>query len=122
MAKVLYVEDYQLHRDMLAEMLALGGFEVDVAADGLEGVAKAQAWRPDVILTDLQMPRMNGFQAIKKLRSLEETAKIPIISLSAKIGELYKQQALAAGANEHLTKPVNPAQLILTINAYLSKD
>jgi CheY-like chemotaxis protein len=64
---------------------------------------------------------MNGFQAIKKLRSLEETAHIPIISLSAKVGEQHEQRALAAGANTHLTKPVDPIQLISIINTYLAK-
>ena len=119
MTKVLYLEDYPLQREMIAQLLELGGYEVAVAADGLEGVAKAQAWRPDIILTDLQMPRMDGFQAIKKLRSLKETAQIPIISLSAMIGNGYKERALAAGADVHLTKPVDLTRLLSTIKAYL---
>ena len=119
MSKVLYVEDHPAQRDILAQMLELNGFEVDVASDGLEGVEKARSWLPDLILMDLRMPRMDGFEAIKTIRSYEETKQIPIIAISAWASAKHKERALSAGANEHFTKPVDLSRLLNTIGRYL---
>ena len=83
MAKVLYIEDHPAQRDILAQMLELNGFQVAVASDGLEGVEKVRSWHPDLILMDLRMPRMDGFEAIRIIRSEQETTNIPIIAISA---------------------------------------
>jgi CheY-like chemotaxis protein len=121
-SKVLYIEDHPAQRDILAQMLELNGFEVSVASDGVEGVEKTRAWLPDLILMDLRMPRMDGFEAIKIIRSEEETAHIPIIAISAWASAKHKERALAAGANEHFTKPVDLNRLLTTIGRYLKND
>ncbi len=122
MAKILYVEDHPAQRDIMAQMLELGGFEVDVASDGVEGVEKATTWLPDIILMDLRMPRMDGFEAIEKIRADERTANTPIIAISAWASGKHKKRALDAGANEHFTKPVDLNRLMTTINTYLQED
>ncbi len=119
MSKVLYVEDHPAQRDILAQMLELNGFEVAVAGDGLEGVEKARAWLPDLILMDLRMPKMDGFEAIKVIRTDENTHSIPIIAISAWASAKHKERAIEAGANEHFTKPVDLNRLLTTINRYL---
>ena len=119
MSKVLYVEDHPAQRDILAQMLELNGFEVDVASDGLEGVEKARSWLPDLILMDLRMPKMDGFEAIKVVRSEETTKDIPIIAISAWASAKHKERAMESGANEHFTKPVDLNRLLTTINRYL---
>ena len=119
MSKVLYIEDHPAQRDILAQMLELNGFEVAVASDGIEGVDKARDWLPDLILMDLRMPRMDGFEAIKILRSEDQTSIIPIIAISAWASAKHKERALAAGANEHFTKPVDLNRLLTTIGRYL---
>ncbi len=119
MSKVLYIEDHPAQRDILAQMLELNGFEVAVASDGVEGVDKARDWLPDLILMDLRMPRMDGFEAIKILRSEDSTSIIPIIAISAWASAKHKERALAAGANEHFTKPVDLNRLLTTIGRYL---
>ena len=119
MSKVLYIEDHPAQRDILAQMLELNGFEVAVASDGVEGVDKARDWLPDLILMDLRMPRMDGFEAIKILRSEDRTSIIPIIAISAWASAKHKERALAAGANEHFTKPVDLNRLLTTIGRYL---
>ena len=121
MAKILYVEDHPAQRDIMAQMLELGGFEVDVASDGQEGVDKAVSWLPDIILMDLRMPRMDGFEAIQHIRKNDDTATTPIIAISAWASGKHKKRAMDAGANEHFTKPVDLNRLMATINTYLRK-
>ena len=122
MSKVLYVEDHPAQRDILAQMLELNGFEVAVASDGLEGVEKARTWLPDLILMDLRMPKMDGFEAIKVIRAEDNTNQIPIIAISAWASAKHKERALAAGANEHFTKPVDLNRLLTTISRYLKDE
>ncbi len=119
MAKILYVEDHPAQRDILAQMLELGGFEVETAADGQEGVEKAIAWQPDVILMDLRMPRMDGFEAIELIRKNETTAKTPIIAISAWASGKHRKRAMDVGATEHFTKPVDLNRLINTVKTYI---
>jgi CheY-like chemotaxis protein len=119
--KILYVEDHPAQRDIMAQMLELSGYEVAAACDGVDGVEQAHSWRPDLILMDLRMPRMDGFEAIKVLRSDPETADIPIIAISAWASAKHKERALDAGADEHFTKPVDLNRLLETINRYLNQ-
>ncbi len=100
-------------------MLEFNGFEVMVASDGAEGVDKAIEWLPDLILMDLRMPKMDGFEAIKVLRSDERTQTIPIIAISAWASAKHKERALELGANEHCTKPVDPHRLLESVEHYL---
>lgn len=119
MSKILYVEDHPAQRDIMAQMLELSGYQVGVAIDGVDGVEQTRTWQPDLILMDLRMPRMDGFEAIKILRSDPETADIPIIAISAWASAKHKERALDAGADEHFTKPVDLSRLLETISRYL---
>ncbi|MFQ5577605.1 MAG: response regulator [Anaerolineae bacterium] len=122
MAKILYVEDHPAQRDIMAQMLELGGFDVEVASNGEEGVEKALSWLPDIILMDLRMPRMDGFEAIEIIRANEATAKTPIVAISAWASGKHKKRALDAGASEHFTKPVDLNRLMITIKEYLQNN
>jgi CheY-like chemotaxis protein len=115
----LYIEDHPAQRDIMAQMLELSGYDVAVACDGIEGLENARAWRPDLILMDLRMPRMDGFDAIRELRKDPDTAAIPIIAISAWASAKHKERAMEAGADEHFTKPVDLARLLDTINRFL---
>lgn len=121
-AKILYVEDHPAQRDIMAQMLELGGFDVEVASNGEEGVEKALSWLPDIILMDLRMPRMDGFEAIEIIRANEATAKTPIVAISAWASGKHKKRALDAGASEHFTKPVDLNRLMITIKEYLQNN
>ena len=122
MSKILYIEDHPAQRDIMAQMLELSGYEVAVASDGLEGVERARSWGPDLILMDLRMPRMDGFEAIRELRKDPDTADVPIIAISAWASAKHKVRAMEAGANDHFTKPVDLSRLLETINRFLSKQ
>jgi two-component system cell cycle response regulator DivK len=121
-SKILYIEDHPAQRDIMAQMLELSGYEVAVASDGLEGVERARSWGPDLILMDLRMPRMDGFEAIRELRKDPDTADVPIIAISAWASAKHKDRAMEAGANDHFTKPVDLSRLLETINRFLNKQ
>jgi CheY-like chemotaxis protein len=120
--KILYVEDHPAQRDIMAQMLELSGYEVAVACDGIDGVEQARSWGPDLILMDLRMPRMDGFEAIKELRKDATTADMPIIAISAWASAKHKERAIEAGANEHFTKPVDLSRLLETIGRLLGRQ
>lgn len=122
MSRILYIEDHPAQRDIMAQMLELSGYEVTVASDGLEGVDQARSSGPDLILMDLRMPRMDGFEAIRELRKDPNTADIPIIAISAWASAKHKERAVEAGANEHFTKPVDLPRLLETINRFLNEQ
>lgn len=122
MYHILYVEDHLAQRDIMVQLLELSGYEVESADDGVDGVELAHSWNPDIILMDLRMPRMDGFEAIEVLRSDPTTAEIPIIAISAWASAKHKERAIDAGADEHFTKPVDLSQLLQTVNRYLSAD
>ena len=122
MATILYVEDHPAQRDILAQMLELGGFDVETAADGKEGVEKAIALNPDIILMDLRMPRMDGFEAIEKIRENEATKDTPIIAISAWASGKHRKRAMEDGATEHFTKPVELNRLENTVKAYVQEE
>lgn len=122
MFKVLCVEDIQDHRDLLAQILEQEGYQVATARDGMEGIELAHTLTPDLILMDLRMPRMDGFEAIRNIRLLEDKliANTPIIAISALNDTNSKQRALTAGANDYLDKPLDSEQLIESIQRYLA--
>jgi|JFJP01.1.fsa_nt_gi CheY-like chemotaxis protein len=121
MAKILYVDDHPDSREIMTLNLKASGFEVDFATDGLEGVNKAKEWLPNLILMDLRMPRMDGFEAIAAIRAEPTTAHIPIIVTSAWANAKHKQHSLDVGANEHFSKPVDMRYLLIVIKRYLDK-
>ena len=116
MTKVLYVEDNDDNVYMLKMRLELlGDFEVLTAEDGEKGCEKAVSERPDIILMDLQMPIMDGWEAARRLKSTPETSDIPIIGLSAHALAGERDKALAAGCDEFDTKPVEFERVVATL-------
>ena len=118
--RILFIEGHTTIRDVYYQLLEeTTNFELDTAANGIEGAEKAKAWKPDLILIGLRMPVMDGFDTIKVIRNHSATATIPVIVLSAWASAKHKENALAAGANEHITPPVDTERLIRRINHYL---
>jgi CheY-like chemotaxis protein len=119
--KILYIESHSTLRDLLSQQIALkGNYRLVVAQNGREGVEKARSWQPDIILTGLRLPVMDGFKAIKLIRDHPTTAHIPIIVISAWNSASHKERALTAGANEHITPPVEIDRLLQRIQVYLN--
>ena len=105
--KILIVEDNEMNRDMLSRRLLKKGFEIIIAVDGAEGVEKTINEKPDLVLMDMSLPVMDGWEATKNLKANNETAKIPIIALTAHAMAQDKEKALAAGCDEYDTKPID---------------
>lgn len=119
MTRILYIEDNEDNVYMLVRRLSRRGFDVQVAGDGAEGLKAAAARDPDLILMDLSLPIIDGWEATKRLKGSVETKDIPVICLSAHAMEGDRDQALAAGCDEYDTKPVNFEELVLKIDRLL---
>jgi two-component system, cell cycle response regulator DivK len=119
MVKILYVEDNDDNVYMLKRRLERSGFEVLVASDGEEGIALARDQRPDLILMDLSLPVLDGWQATRRLKSSEETRAIPVIALSAHAMPGDREKALEAGCDDYDPKPVKLPSLLAKIRALL---
>lgn len=96
-------------------------YQCVTAMDGLEAVAKANDERPDLILMDVVMPQMNGFDACKKMRQQESTREIPIVLLTTRGEESYMEAGFQSGCNDYLTKPVNGEELVKLLQSYLGE-
>src|SRR5690349_2895496 len=110
--KVLLVEDNELSRDMLSRRLARKGFEVLLACDGREALHQASVGRPDIVLMDLSLPDMDGWEVTRLLRRDSATASVPIIALTAHAGSDHRETALEAGCNDYDTKPIELQRLL----------
>src|ERR671933_800203 len=119
MTKVLLFEDHEELWDFLSRRLKRRGFEVTLAHDGQEGVDKARAERPDVILLDMNLPVMDGWTAARTLRADPETAKIPLIALTAHAMSGDRAKTLEAGCDDYHPKPVDFSRLLTQIDAAL---
>ena len=119
MPKILLIEDNEMNRDMLSRRLARRGHEVLVAVDGAEGVALASAKLPDLILMDMSLPVIDGWEATRRIKSDPATSKIPVIALTAHAMSGDREQALAAGCDDYDTKPIELDRLIEKIAALL---
>ncbi len=119
MAKVLLVVDNEMNRDMLSRRLKRKGFEVIVAADGREGVSRASAESPDLILLDMSLPVMDGWEAARQIKGDPKTRDIPIIALTAHAMAGDREKALEAGCDEYDTKPIELPRLLGKINLFL---
>ena len=115
--KILYVEDNEDNADILKRRLGRLGFEIVIAADGEEGVAMAADEKPDLILMDLSLPVLDGWEATSRIKAARDTRHIPVIALTshAMVGE--RERALAAGCDDFDTKPVELARLVGKIRA-----
>ncbi|MBE2205292.1 MAG: response regulator [Chthoniobacterales bacterium] len=112
MAKILLVEDNEMNRDMLSRRLVRRGHEILMAVDGGEGVARATADLPDLILMDMSLPVLDGWEATRRIKADPATAKIPVIALTAHAMAGDREQALAAGCDDYDTKPIEIDRLI----------
>ncbi|HEV2300376.1 MAG TPA: response regulator [Stellaceae bacterium] len=121
MAKILIVEDNEMNRDMLSRRLARRGYEVAVAVDGEAGVAAASAESPDLILMDMSLPVVDGWEATRRIKAEAETGAIPIIGLTAHAMAGDRDKALAAGCDDYDTKPVELPRLLEKIEALLGR-
>jgi DNA-binding response OmpR family regulator len=121
MAKILIAEDERDIRDLVAFTLRFAGYEVFAAGNGEEAVDMAPKVNPDLILMDVRMPRMTGYEACRKIKSNDALRDIPVVFLSAKGQESEIQQGLEVGAEEYLLKPFAPDQLTNRVKAILAK-
>lgn len=119
MAKVLLVEDNEMNRDMLGRRLQRRGFELVIAIDGEEGIAKALSEQPDIILMDMSLPGIDGWEATRRLKSMAEMQVIPIIALTAHAMSGDREKALEAGCDDYDTKPVEFDRLLGKIESLL---
>lgn len=121
MTKILIVEDNEMNRDMLSRRLQRKGFTVVMAVDGAEGVAMAGTEAPDIILLDMSLPVMDGWEAARRLKAAEGTRGIPIIALTAHAMASDQEKALAAGCDDFDTKPVDLVRLLGKIDTWLKQ-
>ena len=121
MAKILLVEDNEMNRDMLARRLERRGFHVSIAVDGSEGIQKARREMPDLILMDLNLPRIDGLEATATLKQDQNTSRIPVIALSAHAMVTDKENAMRAGCDDFATKPIEFNGLLAKIYTLLSR-
>ncbi|WP_217354777.1 response regulator [Ruegeria atlantica] len=112
LAKVLLVEDNEMNRDMLSRRLTRKGYLVVVAKDGLDGVSMAGSEAPDIILMDMSLPEIDGWEATRRIKRAPETASIPVIALTAHAMASDREKALAAGCDDFDTKPVELSRLL----------
>jgi two-component system cell cycle response regulator DivK len=119
MPKLLYVEDNEMNRDMLSRRLQRRGFEVLIAADGEQGVSLAAAEQPDLILMDMNLPVVDGWEATRRLKAAPETRRIPIIGLTAHAMAADRDRCLEAGCDDYDTKPVELTRLLEKIERLL---
>jgi two-component system, cell cycle response regulator DivK len=122
MPKILLVEDNELNRDMLSRRLQRQGFEVAVAADGRQGVDMASTTPPDLILMDMSLPVLSGWDAARQLKGAEATRYIPIIALTAHAMSGDEDAARQAGCDDFDTKPIELPRLLAKIHAFLGEE
>ena len=120
MAKILLVEDKELNRDMLGRRLGKKGFEVVIAVDGQEALDQTRAHHPDLILMDMSLPVLDGWEATRRLKADPETAPIPVIALTAHAMSGDREKAIQAGCNDYDTKPIELSRLLGKIEALLA--
>jgi len=121
MTKILLVEDNEMNRDMLSRRLARHGYDIIIAIDGVEGIEKALSESPDIILMDMSLPVVDGWEATRQLKNARETSNIPVIALTAHAMAGDRERAMNAGCDDYDTKPVELDRLIGKINALLDK-
>jgi two-component system, cell cycle response regulator DivK len=121
MPKILLVEDNEMNRDMLSRRLMRKGYEVLMAIDGQQGVAMAEGDRPDLILMDMDLPVIDGWEATRRVKAGEGTRAIPVIALTAHAMVGDRDKALAAGCDDYDTKPIDFPRLLGKIEALLPR-
>jgi two-component system cell cycle response regulator DivK len=120
MSRILLVEDNEMNRDMLSRRLTRRGFEVVIAVNGQEGVEMTQQQSPDIVLMDMSLPVLDGWEATRRLKAAEETKHIPIIALTAHAMAGDREKTLDAGCDDYDTKPIEFQRLLEKINTLLT--
>jgi len=121
MAKILLVEDNEINRDMLSRRLERRGYQVVIAVDGEQGITKAQSEAPDLILMDMSLPVLDGWEATQRIKAALETQAIPIIALTAHAMVGDREKSIAAGCDDYDTKPIDLPRLLEKIERILAK-
>jgi len=120
-AKILIVEDNEMNRDMLSRRLARRGYQIAIAVDGEEGIAAAKSGSPDLILMDMSLPVVDGWEATRRLKAEPPTRAIPVIGLTAHAMAGDREKVLAAGCDDYDTKPIELPRLLQKIEALLGR-
>jgi two-component system cell cycle response regulator DivK len=120
MPRILLVEDNEMNRDMLSRRLTRNGYEVLIAVDGQQGVDMASSAQPDLILMDMSLPVIDGWEATRQIKSSEATRRIPVIALTAHAMAGDREKAMEAGCEDYDTKPVEISRLLGKIAALLA--
>lgn len=119
--KILLVEDNEMNSDMLSRRLSRRGYEVVVAADGGQGVAMAQSESPDLILMDMSLPVIDGWEATRRIKAADVTSRIPVIALTAHAMASDREEALKAGCDDFDTKPIEFTRLMEKVDKLLGR-
>lgn len=122
MPRILLVEDNEMNRDMLSRRLQRRGYEVIIAVDGQQGLAMAQSESPDLILMDMSLPLIDGWEATRTLKGAVETKDIPVIALTAHAMSTDRDKALEAGCDDYDTKPIDLSRLLGKIEALIPRQ
>jgi len=122
MTKILIVEDNEMNRDMLSRRLARRGYEIVIAVDGEEGIAAAKAKNPDLILMDMSLPVIDGWEATRRLKAEPSTRGIPVIGLTAHAMAGDREKVIAAGCDDYDTKPIELPRLLEKIEALIQTN
>ena len=122
MARILVIEDNEMNRDMLSRRLARRGYQVILATDGRQGISAARREAPDLILMDMSLPEMDGWEAARHLKTDATTQRIPVIALTAHAMVSDRKRALDAGCDEYETKPIEFARLLAKIQTMLGQE
>jgi len=121
MPRILLIEDNEMNRDMLSRRLVKRGYEVAIAVDGEQGLAMARSEAPALVLMDMSLPGIDGWEATRQLKAAPETQKIPVIALTAHAMAGDLEKAVAAGCDDFDTKPVELTRLLEKIEALLGR-
>jgi two-component system, cell cycle response regulator DivK len=121
MPKILLVEDNEMNRDMLSRRLQRKGYDVAIAVDGGQGVAMATSEAPDLILMDMSLPVIDGWEATRRLKSSADTQSIPVIALTAHAMSGDREKAMEAGCDDYDSKPIDLNRLLGKIEALLAR-
>jgi CheY-like chemotaxis protein len=119
MAKLLLVEDNEMNRDMLSRRLIRRGYEVAIAIDGAQGVEMARTETPDLVLMDLSLPVIDGWEATRRIKAAQETKHLPVIGLTAHAMAGDREKAIEAGCDDYDTKPIELERLLQKVEALL---
>jgi two-component system, cell cycle response regulator DivK len=117
--RILVIEDTEDNRQIIRDLLTSFGYELIEATDGAEGVALAQSQHPDLILMDIQLPEMDGYEATRRIRAIPELARVPIIAVTSYALSGDEAKTRAAGCDGYVAKPFSPRQLLATVREFL---